>query len=57
MKPKKKELESWKKNNVYEEVQDEGQKYITVRWYLSPKMIGGRLQIKARLCARGFEEN
>ena len=53
---KYKELESWKKNDVYEEVDDEGQHCVSVRWVLIPKMIEGKLQTKARLCARGFEE-
>ena len=53
---KYKELESWKKNDVYEEVDDEGQHCVSVRWVLLPKMIEGKLRTKARLCARGFEE-
>jgi hypothetical protein len=50
------ELESWKSNSVYEEVPDVGQPCISVRWVIRPKVIDGKLQTKARLCARGFEE-
>ena len=53
---KYKELESWKKNEVYEEVEDKGQYCVSVRWVVTPKIIEGKLQTKARLCARGFEE-
>ena len=46
-----KELKKWKDFNVYEEVKDEGQKSISVRWVMTEKD-----EIKARLVARGFEE-
>ena len=48
---KEKELKKWKEFNVYEEVKNVGQKHISVRWVLTEKD-----EIKARLVARGFEE-
>ena len=57
MKAKMKELNSWLQHDVYEEIENKGQNAISVRWVISPKMIDGRLQTKARLCARGFEES
>ena len=56
MAAKEKELDSWKRHDVYEAVENRGQKCISVRWVLRPKLIDGKLQTKARLCARGFEE-
>ena len=57
MKAKRKELNSWIHHKVYEEVVNNGQKCMSVRWVILPKMIDGKLQTKARLCARGFEES
>lgn len=51
-----KELESWKQNGVYTEVEDEGQKTISTRWVCSLKSTPNGLAPKARLVARGFEE-
>ena len=56
MRAKLKELSSWLHHEVYVEVEDKGQKCISVRWVITPKMIDGKLDTKARLCARGFEE-
>ena len=56
LRAKLKEIDSWKKNNVYTEVDDEGQKCISVRWVITPKVINGVMSVKARLVARGFEE-
>ena len=50
---KKKELESWREFNVYEEVRNEGQKVITTRWVITSK----KDKIKARLVVRGFEND
>ena len=50
---KYKELESWKKNNVYD-VKDNEQYCISVRWAITPKIIDGKLQTKIRLCAWRF---
>ena len=53
---KLKELENFKKNNVFEEVVDNGEKCISVRWVFTDKYIDGKHSVKARLVARGFEE-
>ena len=54
---KTKELESWKMEEVYEEVEDSGQETISVRWVITPKIDNGVISTKARLVARGFEED
>ena len=36
---------------------NEGQAYISTRWVLTSKIIDGKICTKARLVARGFEEN
>ena len=51
------ELASWKKNQVFVEVPDEGQDYISVRWVVTEKMKDDVPVIKARLVARGYEED
>ena len=51
------ELESWKENNVYTEVEDNGQDVVTTRWVITGKTIEGAVRVKARLVARGFEED
>ena len=58
LKAKEKELESWKENHVYdyEEVPDEGQKTVSVRWVVSPKVVDGLPSVKARLVAKGYQE-
>lgn len=53
---KKAELDSWKRNNVYEEVEDRGQKCISTRWICTLKEVNEGIIPKARLVARGFEE-
>ena len=49
---KEKELQNWIQNNVFEVVENTGQKYITVRWVITEKMVDGVLVIKARLVVR-----
>ena len=44
------------KQEVYREEEDMGQSSIWVRWVPSRKVKDGENIIKARLCARGFEE-
>ena len=51
-----KELDNWKSRNVYTEVENTGQKLITVKWVVTPKIINNKPDVKARLVARGFEE-
>ena len=53
---KLKELESWKEHEVFEEIADEGQKAMTVKWVLREKLKENKPFTKARLCVRGFEE-
>ena len=53
---KLRELESWKKNMVYDEVDDEGQQCISAKWVVRPKIIDGKQSVKARFVLRGFEE-
>ena len=50
------ELESWKRNNVYNEIDNKGQQRISVRWVITRKMKDGKSVVKARLVARGYEE-
>lgn len=52
------ELEQQKQNDVYSSVPDSGQNCISCRWVVTEKQDSdGRSQIKARLVARGFEED
>ena len=51
------EMQSWKDNNVFEEVDDVGQQTISVRWVITEKLKGNNTVTKARLVARGFEED
>ncbi|KAL2093504.1 hypothetical protein ACEWY4_010816 [Coilia grayii] len=53
---KQEELKNWRDNNVFETVQEEGQKSISTRWVCTLKETPAGLVPKARLVARGFEE-
>ena len=53
---KEKELGSWKENQVYVEVEDEGQECISTRWVCEWREREGKMVPKARLVLRGFEE-
>ena len=51
------ELAQWKTMSVYEEVDDNGEECISLRWVIKEKTDENGGQIcKARLCVRGFEE-
>ena len=50
------ELNKWIQYDVYDEVDDDGQFAISTRWVLTEKQVQGTNRIKARLVARGFEE-
>lgn len=50
------EIKSWIQNDVFEEVDDNGQKCISTRWVCTLKATENGLIPKARLVARGFEE-
>ena len=56
MEAKRKEIGNWIENEVFEEVEWEGQKLISVRWIITEKMKKDGMVVKARLVARGFEE-
>ena len=56
-KAKVSEIDNWNNNDVYNEVLDEGQNTISVKWVVTEKLKDGNSIIKARLVARGFEEN
>lgn len=53
---KQRELQSWKSQKVYEEVTDEGQNFMNVRWVITPKVIDNKPSTKARLVGKGFQE-
>jgi hypothetical protein len=53
---KRSELDSWKHNEVFQEVSDIGQKCISTRWICTLKETSAGITPKARLVARGFEE-
>ena len=53
---KQQELQSWKDHYVYESVPFEKQRCISVRWVCSLKTTESGIKPKARLVARGFEE-
>ena len=46
-----------KQMNVFTEVEDTGQGVVSTTWVCTEKVKGGSLVCKARLVARGFEEN
>ena len=50
------ELTNWRKHNVYDETEDVGQRVILVRWVIKQKFKNNKMIYKARLVARGFEE-
>ena len=54
---KREELQKWKQMDVYSEVENRGQQLISCRWVCTEKVKGGSLVCKARLVARGFEED
>ena len=52
-----KEIENWKRNKVFDEVLDKGEKAINVRWVINEKLMqNNERKIKARLVAKGYEE-
>ena len=52
----KQAINSWVKHNVYEKVEDSGQKVVSVRWVISLKFKDNKKKYKAHLVARAFEE-
>ena len=56
MEVKSREIASWIENEVFEEVEWEGQDTISTRWIVTEKITSEGSKTKARLVARGFEE-
>ena len=56
MTAKQQEIENWKKNDVFEEAQYADQNLITTRWVITTKEKDSVITTKARLVARGFED-
>lgn len=56
LKAKMKELSNWERNEVFIPVKNVGQKTITTRWIVTEKENSGERSCKARLVARGFED-
>ncbi|CAL4124045.1 unnamed protein product, partial [Meganyctiphanes norvegica] len=54
---KQRELDTWKEFKVTTEVPDRGQHALSPRWVCTEKISDGIYKPKARLVARGFEEN
>ena len=55
---KTKELQNWKDFGIFKEVPDQGQKNLSTRWVVTEKPLSdGQKGVKARLVARGFEED
>ena len=50
------ELQTWTDMKVHEEIKDQGQKVISTRWVITEKICEGQKGAKARLVARGFED-
>ena len=53
---KMKEIENWKVHKTFQEVTNEGQSTISVRWVITKKNKTKGNIYKARLVAQGFEE-
>ena len=53
---KKEELESWKNNHVYTEIEDNGQSCVSTRWVCTLKETKDEVKTKARLVVRAVEE-
>ena len=54
---KQTEIDNWIGNEVYSEVENTGQPAISSRWVITEKIKNGKSIVKARLVARGFEED
>ena len=50
------ELDKWKRYNVYDTVDNIDHKFINLRWVLSEKYVNGKLNVKTRLVAKGFQD-
>ena len=50
------ELASWNERDIYEDVPNNGQPYMTVRWVVTQKNVKNQPVTKAQLLAHGFQE-
>ena len=50
------EIEKWTAENVFDEVPDKGQNYLTTTWVITTKRNKDEISTKARLVVRGYEE-
>ena len=50
------ELTQWDKEGVYDEINNNGQERIFLRWVITKKVNNGSKFAKASFCTRGFEE-
>lgn len=51
-----KEIDHWKKCKFFEEIQNEGQRMISVRWVVTKNNKTERVTYKVHLIAREFQE-
>ena len=51
------EIQNLVDNEVFEEINDDGQNYIDTKWDFTEKCSGVETNIKARLVAKGFQED
>ena len=51
------ELDNWRNNDVFNEVEDMGQHTLSLRWVITEKVRDGKTITKARLVVRGYEED
>ena len=56
-KAKKEEIEKWIAQEVFDKVEDIGQERLSTTWVITTKMSEGKEITKARLVARGYEED
>ena len=54
---KQEEIQKWKDFDTFSEVPNQGQRTISTRWVCTRKLKGSHVVNKARLVARGFEED
>ena len=54
---KQQEIQKWRDLDAFVEVEDIGQPRISCRFVCTEKIKAGKMSLKARLVARGFEEN
>ena len=53
---KQRELEMWKNQQVYEEVENRNYKTVNLKWVTKPKIVNGEHTVKCRLVAKGYED-